>query len=96
MSVIGEFDSRTGILSFQGELTIYEANAASEILCEAFASGKLCKVDLAAVSELDSAGLQILLLARTLRAPDKDCVELVNHSEAVADVLELTGTEQAG
>lgn len=96
MIVVGEFDNRTGVLSFRGELTIYEANAASGMLCEAFASGNLRKVDLAAVSELDSAGLQILLLARTLTAPDKKCVELINHSVAAAEVLELAGLEQAG
>lgn len=91
MSAFMDFNAETGSLTFKGELTIYEVNTASENLCKAFASGELRQVDLAGVTELDTAGLQILLLARTLRTPADEPVSLVNHSEAVRDVLELTG-----
>lgn len=95
MSALGDFDADTGCLSFNGELTIYEANAASEKLCRAFGSGALRNINLAGVTELDTAGLQILLLARTLRTPADEPVSLVNHSEAVREVLGLTGLEPA-
>jgi len=93
MSAFLDFNAETGCLSFHGELTIYEANAASENLCKAFGTGDLRHVDLAGVTELDTAGLQILLLARTLRTPADESVSLVNHSEAVREVLGLTGLE---
>ena len=95
MSALQNFDAETGRLSFQGELTIYEATAATESLCRAFASGGLRSLDLAGVTELDTAGLQILLLARTLRNPGADAVALVNPSEAVREVLDLTCMEIA-
>lgn len=93
MSTLLNFNAETGCLSLQGELTIYEANNASENLCRAYESGALRQVDLAGVTELDTAGLQILLLARSLRAPSDEPVTLVNHSDAVMDVMELTGLE---
>jgi len=93
MSAFLNFNAETGCLSFQGELTIYEANAASENLCRAFGSGELRRVDLAGVTELDTAGLQVLLLARRLRTPADEPVALVNHSETVREVLGLVGLE---
>lgn len=93
MSAIADFDAGTGCLSFRGELTIYEANSASEHLCRAFASGELRHVDLGGVTELDTAGLQILLLARRLEVSGSQTVALVNHSEAVREVFELVAPE---
>lgn len=93
MSSVADFDNDTGCLSFRGELTIYEANAASEHLCQAFASGGLRSVDLGGVTELDTAGLQILLLARRLEVSGSQTVALVNHSEAVREVFELAELE---
>lgn len=95
MSAFLNFNPETGCLSFQGELTIYEANAASENLCRAFGTGELRNVDLAGVTELDTAGLQILLLARRLRTPGNQPVALVNHSDAVREVFGLAGLEPA-
>lgn len=93
MSAVADFDAGTGCLSFRGELTIYEAASASEHLCSAFGTGELRNVDLGGVTELDTAGLQILLLARRLEVPGSETVALVNHSEAVREVFELAGLE---
>jgi anti-anti-sigma factor len=93
VSAFIDFNAETGCLAVNGELTIYQANTASEHLCQAFGSGDLRQVDLAGVTDLDTAGLQILLLARTLRTPADEPVSLVNHSDAVRDVMELTGLE---
>ncbi len=93
MSAVADFDALTGCLSFRGELTIYEANSASEHLCQAFATGGLRQVDLGAVTELDTAGLQILLLARRLESQGSERVALINHSEAVREVFELANLE---
>lgn len=93
MSAFLNFNNATGCLSFRGELTIYEADAASENLCRAFGTGELRHVDLAGVTELDTAGLQILLLARRLCTPAGERVALVNHSETVLEVLGLVGLE---
>ncbi|MFW5824530.1 MAG: STAS domain-containing protein [Marinobacter sp.] len=91
MSGAFSFNSDTGCLQIRGELTIYQANAAVESLRHAVASGALTSLDLSGVTELDTAGLQWLLLAQRLIGPDSRPVVLVNHSEPVREVLELAG-----
>lgn len=91
MSDALQFDADTGCITVAGELTIYQANAAAESLRSAFASGSLRRIDLAGVTELDTAGLQLLLMAERLPANGEALVALVNHSQPVRDVLELLG-----
>ncbi|MBN8238334.1 STAS domain-containing protein [Marinobacter hydrocarbonoclasticus] len=93
MSNAQELDAETGCLSIRGELTIYVANAAFESLSRAFTSGNLSRVDLSGVTELDTSGLQIVLMARTLRAASGEPVSLVDQSDAVRECLELAGLE---
>lgn len=91
MSSALRFDADTGCITVAGELTIYQANAAAENLRSAFASGSLRRIDLAGVTELDTAGLQLLLMAERLPADGEGLVELVNHSQPVRDLLEVLG-----
>ena len=91
MSSALQFDADTGCIRVVGELTIYQANAAAESLRSAFESGSLRQVDLAGVTELDTAGLQLLLMAERPPANGEAPVVLVNHSQPVRDVLELLG-----
>ncbi len=93
MSEFLEFDEESGCLSVLGELTIYQANAATEGLRSAFASWSLSRIDLAGVSEVDTAGLQWLLVASRLPASGAESVTLVNHSQPVLDALALFSEE---
>lgn len=85
-----QFNADSGCLTVTGELTIYQANAAAEGLRAAYASGALRRVDLSKVTEVDTAGLQFLLLAERL-SDDERPVELVSCSHPVRDALELSG-----
>lgn len=91
MSNALHFNSESGALTVMGELTIYQANAAAEGLRSAFASGALRHIDLAGVTELDTAGLQWLLVAGSLSDNEGESVALVNHSQPVREVLTLLG-----
>ncbi|GAA0463496.1 hypothetical protein Ade02nite_30250 [Paractinoplanes deccanensis] len=75
------------------ELTIVTAAEHRERLLAALAEGDGVRVDLSAVGEIDTAGLQVLLLARNegerLHVP----VEFADPSPAVTDVLALTRLE---
>ncbi len=93
MSDFLHFDEESGCLAVLGELTIYQANAAMEGLRSAFASWNLSKIDLAGVTEVDTAGLQWLLVASHLSANSEESVILVNHSQPVIEVLALLGME---
>jgi len=77
-------DSNT--LRIEGELTIFRA---MELKPAILATPPVTKIDLSGVTDLDTAGLQLLMLAKkTARAQQRD-VTLVGHSPAVLEVFEL-------
>jgi len=84
------FDPENHRLAISGELTIYQAGEARAALLNALEQGPLLEIDLGGVTELDTAGLQLLLLAKRVGADDDEPLLLVNHSRAVLDVLALT------
>ncbi|SHN06605.1 STAS domain-containing protein [Rhizobacter sp. OV335] len=78
----------TGI-RIEGELTIYRAAELKQTLLAAVAEHAAVEVDLSQVSEFDSAGLQLLLLAKREAGAAGRTLRLVDHSPAVVEVLEL-------
>jgi anti-sigma B factor antagonist len=74
------------ILKIEGELTIYRA---MELKSALLADPPITVIDLSGVTDLDSAGVQLLMLAKkTALAHGRD-VQLVGHSPVVLDVFEL-------
>lgn len=76
-------------LCLKGEVTIYTAVSMKPSIMEALNKRKALEIDLAKVCEIDSAGFQLLLLAK--READRKNVplRLINHSGAVAEMLDL-------
>jgi anti-sigma B factor antagonist len=74
-----------------GELTIVSATEQNQRLQALLTGEAAVMVDLSGVTEVDTAGLQVLLLAR--REAERVGVSLQFHSpsEAVRTVLDLTG-----
>jgi anti-sigma B factor antagonist len=72
-----------------GELTIYRAAELRVALQAALAPAGDLELDLSGVTELDSAGVQLLLSAKKTAAATQRRLRLVNHSAAVLDVFEL-------
>jgi len=78
--------SETNILRIAGELTIFRAMELKPIL---LAMPPVDVIDLSGVTDLDTAGVQLLMLAKeTALAAQRD-VKLVAHSPAVIEVFEL-------
>ena len=76
----------TNILRIEGELTIFRAMELKPLL---LATPPVDEVDLSGVTDLDTAGVQLLMLAKkTAQAAQRD-VKLVGHSPAVLEVFEL-------
>lgn len=76
-------------LRIDGECSIYRADELKAALIEPLHSGVRLVVDLSAVSELDTCGLQLLMLAkRTAKAVGAE-LQLLGHSPAVIEVFEL-------
>lgn len=74
------------VLKIEGELTIFRAAELKPLLLE---TPELTEIDLSAVTELDTAGVQLLMLAKkTAQAQGRE-LRLTGHSAAVMDVFEL-------
>lgn len=78
-------------LRLDGELTIYRAAELKPMLLAPLAPGVTLEVDLAGVTELDTAGLQLLMLAKQTAHAHGGALTLTGHSAAVVDVFELLG-----
>ena len=77
-------------LSVEGELTIYVAAELRESLRSALASvppGSALEIDLAGVTEMDSAGVQLLMAARKSAHAAGRALRLARPSPAVAEVF---------
>ena len=76
-------------LVIQGEMTIYTVREQKNILEDQLKACKELQIDLSGVDEIDSAGLQLLLLMKREAAEHLLKFSLVQHSQAVIEVLEL-------
>ena len=72
-----------------GDLTIYGAEAAYQALAPLMDQQGTLAVDLGRVSEIDSAGVQLLLVLKREREQAGHETHLINHSDAVLDVFQL-------
>lgn len=78
-----------GRIVLDGELSIYTAAETFAQLREEIAGMAVCDLDLSGVSEMDSAGLQLLLwLSQTCEAQGTP-FRVSAHSDAVAEVVRL-------
>ncbi|POZ62266.1 STAS domain-containing protein [Chromobacterium alticapitis] len=81
-----EFDAETGRHLFQGELGVYTVHEVQKAWMSVLeTAGALC-IDLAGVTEIDTAGLQLMLLAKRQAG---DSMRFCNAAGAVQDVVRL-------
>ena len=77
-------------LRVDGEMTIYRANEVAQTLFAAVrAHDGDVSLDLSEVSEFDTAGLQLVLMARRLAEAKGHRLDVVQPSECVVEVLKL-------
>lgn len=76
------------ILRLQGDLILAHATELKDPLLDTLTDCQQLEVDLADVSDIDTAGMQLLLLLkREAVATEKTC-RLSNHSSVIVDMLE--------
>ncbi|HEX8012102.1 MAG TPA: STAS domain-containing protein [Casimicrobiaceae bacterium] len=71
-----------------GAMTIYEAAADKPLLLSALAAAKETEIDLSSVDEMDTAGLQLLILVKRESMKAGKVLHLSGHSPAALDVFE--------
>ncbi len=76
-------------LTIEGEMTIYQAAEQHGQLQAALQADKVLELNLAGVTELDTAGLQVLMMAKKTAQRDGRTLQLVAHSAAVQEVFEM-------
>ncbi|MBE8715986.1 STAS domain-containing protein [Cellvibrio polysaccharolyticus] len=87
-----KFDEEKGLLSVTGELTIYQVASVFEALRDAAASGALCEIDLTGVTEMDGAGLQLLIQAERLAGTQENPSLVLQKNTLIDELQQLTGT----
>jgi len=75
-----------GVLRIEGELTIFRAAELKPLL---LADPLPLVIDLSGVTDIDTAGVQLLMLAKNTALAQQRELRLVAHSPAVMDVFEL-------
>lgn len=86
------FDAERGVVALKGDLDVYSVPELRRYLLERLQDGDELEVDLAEVSDIDTAGLQLMLLAK--RVPGKT-VRFSHHSPAVLRLIDLANVGQA-
>ena len=89
MAVEAEQRGELTHLTIVDEMTIYTAAEQKQALIAQLHGSNDIEVDLAGVTELDSAGLQLLMMFKAECKKAERSLSYVHHSQPVIDVLEL-------
>jgi anti-anti-sigma factor len=89
MAVQLEAGSGVTVLHLPNEFNIYVAVDFRDVLLKALATGNDLEIDLAAVTEMDAAGLQQLLVAQREATAAGKKMRLSGVGPAVLEVMEL-------
>lgn len=89
-----EFSTQTTIdgatrLIVDGDLTIYHAAEIKERLIDGVRAEPVLELDLSHVGQIDSAGVQLLALAKRESRKQGHAFAIVGHSLAVREVIEF-------
>ncbi len=77
------------LLKLEGDMTIYNAAAFGECLIEFVEGYKEYEVDLSAVSEIDTAGIQLLLQLKKKAEEQQRTIQLLGCNEEICDLFDL-------
>jgi anti-sigma B factor antagonist len=75
-------------VKIDGAMTIYDAAAGKKVLLDALEGAHELEIDVSGVTELDTAGLQLLVLVKREALARGKRANLVAHSPAVLEVLD--------
>lgn len=81
----------THTLAVDGELTVYRVHALKDEWLAALATHAVLAIDLVDVSEVDGAGLQLLLSARHEARLRGGSLCIAGHSAVTREAVELAG-----
>lgn len=89
MPIRAETKEGLPLLHIEGDMTIYTAADLKAELLTYISQPLEREIDLSGVSEIDSAGLQLLMLAKSEAKRNATPLRLTGHSRAVLDILDV-------
>lgn len=87
MSNLAHVSDGRGRISLMGEMTIYEADQLKTLLLEQLQRSPQLEIDLSGVTDIDCAGVQVMLLLRQEAQVAGKPLQWLGHSPVVAQVL---------
>ncbi len=80
-----------GVVYFpiEGEMTIYAVSNLREQIIPAVAEHEEIEIDLSRVTEIDAAGVQLMVAAKLEAILRSKTLRYVGHSKAVLDIIDL-------
>lgn len=78
-----------GRVVIEDDMTVYSAPQQKNLLLDAVACNKELDLDLSGVGDMDSAGFQLLLLAKREAVSAGRTLRISAHSKAVTELLDL-------
>jgi len=76
-------------MTIQRDLTIYQAETLKAELLAGMTGQTLIELDLSQVAEIDTAGIQLLMLAKRESQQQGQTLNIVAHSPAVRELLDF-------
>jgi len=89
MELIKKSDSNKCRISIHGDLTIYQAHELKEELLAELDQHQELEINLSEVNEIDTAGIQILMLTKLESSRAHKTLHLVAHNRLVLEVIDL-------
>lgn len=89
MEILNEQREACLRLSPVGEMTIYNAAELKPALLHALEQSDEIEIDLAGISEIDTSGVQLLMLMKREAVAARKALKLAGHSPAVLEAFEL-------
>ena len=89
-----EFNTQTAAdgavrMAIDGDLSIYHADEIKRHLIDGIRGNAVLELDLSRVGEMDSAGFQLLALAKQEAHQVSHTLRIVGHSPAVREIIEF-------
>lgn len=78
-------------MSIEGELTISRAEELKEVILPAIANNEEIEIDLSHVTEIDAAGLMLMISAKLEAWQCKKTLRFVGHSGQVTEAVDFCG-----
>lgn len=82
---------KSGFIQYpiEGELTIFVAEGLREIIIPAIAENNEIEIDLSRVSDIDAAGMQLMVSAKLEAILRGKTLRYVGHSQSVLEMIDL-------